>query len=307
MSYELPEEFFISKPYPDILAELLNQASSLKVLIPENTLALQKVKVKELSISNELQVCGIDGGSYGKDCEGEFIGVACALSYVSGLKKIADPSPLSLAKIYRINSSQGNLWLSLIERELTFRIALQTILEKKVSWIFIDGGLILWPRYFCEVDGQEIETSFDYKKRIHSCLKSILKFLNACVLRGINVIGVVKNSSAHLINKEQRDISILNTYLKRGEALMPLNPGEHPILDFYEYYRKEEGIPLPLVDKYFFTIIYLRTTELKGAIRLEIPYWVNWEEAVSICMADADPISGLPLHILKADSIGKDE
>lgn len=304
MSYELPEEFFISKPYPALLAELLSKASSLKIQIPETTLDLQKVKIIAFTL-NDLLICGVDGGSYGKGCEGEFIGIAAALSYTSGLKKITDLSPLFFADIYRINTSEGNLWLSLIERELTFRIALETILKKRLSWIFIHGGLLLWPRYFQKVEGQEVETGLDYEKRMWACIKIILNLLNACVKKGIGIVGVVENSEASLIKKGQRDIAILNPFLRQGEALLPLNPGKHPSLDHYEYCRKKEQIQLPTIDTHFFSVIYLRTTELKGAIRLEIPYWMDWEEAVSICISDIDPIYGLPLHISKANSLVK--
>ncbi|MFQ5710591.1 MAG: DNA double-strand break repair nuclease NurA [Candidatus Geothermarchaeales archaeon] len=309
MSYEKRVEE--TKTYPAILARIMDQASRLKVIrVPRPPKELLK-NISKVDIEENFRwdslVSGVDGGSSGKNLEGFYFGVVSALSYTSSPYEVVDTNPVCDGSVYRILSSQGSLWLSLLEHKLVFGIALKTAMERHPDFLFIDGSLLLLPAYFLtKVDGVEIDSKTTYPQHQAECTSTILRLLEYCYNNDINVVGVVKRPTSQLFNESIRDAALLDRFLKVGEMTRPLSPGKHPAISFYMGRLRRDGSLAPSLKtsiKNLFQVVYVKTTEMKGPLRLEAPSWVSIEDVVKIIMSTTDPLTGVPVHILKADSL----
>lgn len=329
MGYELSPEYLAAKPYPALLDEILKRALELRIdaeevegiqkLIERGRIAKVKKKAVDPSLIEEgVIVSGVDGGHYGKECEGVYIGVMGGLSYTSSIKEVVDPEPASTGSLFLayVSGEEGSRWLGLLERMLTLRVAINTILKRRPKWMLIDGGLLIWPLYFMyDVPNVKEEVSgLSYAETKGKFLEAMIMLLEISERECVNLVGIVKNPNSKLLDNLGRlkDVAILNRLLKVGESTVdPKDPGDHPTLDYYEGQRRTISNRLRgtlsdrRIDRNFFTISYIKTTPLKCPIRLELPPWVDLDEAAALVMKTADPISGIPLHILKADRLVK--
>jgi len=308
MGYEVPLDYFAGAPYPALLKELMEGSKKIRIRkLDTASLNIKKFEVERFLIDERVLLSGVDGGRNGKECESLFLGAASAVSYTSPLREVVDRNPLSTGKPFQLDTPQGETWLSVIEHLMINEIAVKTVLQKRPDWMLVDGGLLLRPSYVkTQVSGVEVETNTTYRQHLESLIRRIIELIGLCKKFSIGLIGVVKRSRATLIDGKYRDVSICNRALKFGEATA-LPPGKHPALDLYEGLRRRwKMLPtLPPLNRDFFKIVYTRTSTSKGVIRLEIPYWVDVREAASVCLLDADPITGVPIHIEKADGLAR--
>lgn len=311
LGYELPLEYFASKPYPELLERIMDQSSRLKISeVGAAEVEALRGRVKKGKVdfqeNEDVIISGVDGGSNGKSCEGIYVGVASALAYTSPLKVLKDESPTSDGSVVLIDAEDGEQqWLSLFERYLTVRVAANVAINRRPDWLLLDGGLILRPHYLRAIEG--VEEVYDegfpnytsYEERLNSCLTEMVRLLELCRKLRIKILGVVKRPTSRLlaakINSKHRDSVLLDRFLDVGEYVL-LDAGENPVLRRYEEIAKKS------VEIH---VSYIKTSKSKGPIRVEFPAWVDPEEAMSLILADSDAITGVPIHIIRADSLVK--
>ncbi|WP_456486641.1 DNA double-strand break repair nuclease NurA [Candidatus Alkanophaga liquidiphilum] len=309
LSYELPLEYFAREPYPALLERIMRQSLELRLVgvSAADVETLSEVVEKRRAaahVDEDVIISGVDGGSNGKSCEGIYVGVASALAYTSPLKILKDESPTSDGSVVLIDAEDGEQqWLSLFERHLTVRVAASVVVNRRPDWLLLDGGLILRPQYLRLLEGVEevydegVSKYVRYEERLHSCLTGMLRLLELCERRHTKILGVVKRPTARLLaakaNCKHRDSVLLDKFLDVGEFVV-LDVGENPMLQRYE----------EVAGKNFeIRVAYIKTSKAKGPIRVEFPKSVEPEEAMSLILADSDVVTGVPAHILRADSL----
>ncbi len=314
LGYELPLEYFISTPYPLLLERIMDQSSKLRVSeISTSDIESLKKRIKKKKVDSYIEnvvVTGVDGGSNGKPCEGIYVGIASALGYTSPLMELTDSDPITDGSIILIDADEPEQWLSLFERYLTMKVAVNTVAQKRPQWLLVDGGLILRPSYIKHVEGSEEIYDYDenyhkvgsYVNRLDLCLKEIIRLLDTCRRMGTKVIGIVKRSTSRIISKKirskkrHRDVVLLDRFLDVGEYTEPVDAGENEnkTLAMYREIAKRD------ID---IKVSYIKTTAIKGPVRVEVPSWVDMDEAMRLVMADSDPVMGIPAHITRADTL----
>ncbi|HIE23268.1 MAG TPA: DNA double-strand break repair nuclease NurA [Candidatus Korarchaeota archaeon] len=330
IAYGLPgifeREKISSQPFPRLFEKLLRQLSSLPVTLEEreeSTISLFKnisFKRVEKEVDPDLIISAVDGGHNGKELEGFYFGIATAVAYTSKVYNIVDPSPLCDGHVFRLLSYRGPTWISLIEQRLIYQIALSVVDEKEPDFLLLDGNLLIRPPYLSE-GSQEGEIDLDRRTNYiddrNACIDALLYLLDECYKRGIALAGVVKRPAAQLLMPSKRDAAVLDKLMKVGEMVGPLLPkrlwgapregvGHPALLHYASRFRKLKGFSIedPTTEG-FIKVVYLKTTPARGPIRLEIPYWVDPLEVAGVVLeaSKANPVDGIPVHILKADEL----
>jgi len=330
IAYGLPgifeREKISSQPFPRLFEKLLRQLSSLPVTLEEreeSTISLFKnisFKRVEKEVDPDLIISAVDGGHNGKELEGFYFGIATAVAYTSKVYNIVDPSPLCDGHVFRLLSYRGPTWISLIEQRLIYQIALSVVDEKEPDFLLLDGNLLIRPPYLSE-GSQEGEIDLDRRTNYiddrNACIDALLYLLDECYKRGIALAGVVKRPAAQLLMPSKRDAAVLDKLMKVGEMVGPLLPkrlwgapregvGHPALLHYASRFRKLKGLSIedPTTEG-FIKVVYLKTTPARGPIRLEIPYWVDPLEVAGVVLeaSKANPVDGIPVHILKADEL----
>ena len=57
------------------------------------------------------------------------------------------------------------------------------------------------------------------------------------------------------------------------------------------------GLDLPEV-----YVSYVKTAQGREPLRVEVPSWAKFDKILSTILATADPLTGVPVHVAKADS-----
>ncbi len=328
--YGLPgifeREKISSQPFPRLFEKLLKQLSSLPFTLEEKgedvISVFKKISLKkvEKEADPNLVISAVDGGHNGKELEGFYFGIATAVAYTGSVYNIVDPSPLCDGHVFRLLSYRGPTWISLIEQRLVYQVALSVVDKKEPDFLLLDGNLLIRPPYLSE-GSEEGETDLDrgtnYIDDRNACIDALLYLLDECYRRGIAVAGVVKRPAAQLLSPSKRDAAILDKFMKVGEMVGPMLPkrlwgaprkgvGHPALLHYASRFRKLQGLSIedPTTEG-FIKVAYLKTTSARGPIRLEIPYWVDPLEVASVILetSKANPVDGIPLHILKADEL----
>jgi hypothetical protein len=202
----------------------------------------------------------------------------------------------------------GGTWLSLMDAHFVFDTALMTTRLRSPDYILIDGPLLLHPTYLKPLarraSGRDVDRDVTYDDCLKSCIKSVLTLMQHCLTHDIKLIGVVKRPRSMLISEWRRDSAILDRLMEYGQMTESLSPGDHPALDAYS---GEMNADLTIKDPSepgFMRVVYLKSSKVKAPIRVEIPYWVKDEsEVANLILQISDPISGVPAHILRAESL----
>lgn len=312
MGYERPEEE--TRIYPEIYTKLINQALQLRPISVRKASKspIPILDVPERELPKSLTVTGVDGGSRGKELEGFYFGIVDALSYTSPVHRVVDDQPVCDGGVFRLRTEGGRIWLSLIEYGFLYRVALETVKRKHPDVLLLDGCLLLHPIYLLykrRIGGKDLETGKTYDDYRTECARALLELFAYCYKEDIKLAGVVKRVRSTLLGFEFRDTSILDRHMQVGQRTKSIGPGKHPALSFYLNESTKVEVPRELRRELssgkFFNIVYMKTTDVKAPIRLEIPFWVPVDDITSVVMQTAEPISGIPIHILKADNLTK--
>ena len=315
-----------SQPFPRLFEKLLKQLSSLPLAVEEKEKGAISIlkgisfKKVEKEVSPDLIVSAVDGGHNGKELEGFYFGIATAVAYTGRVYSIVDPSPLCDGHVFRLLSYRGPTWISLLEQRLVYQIALSVVEKREPDVLLLDGNLLIRPPYLSEgsEEGEiDLDRGANYIDDRNACIDALLYLLDECYKRGTAVAGVVKRPAAQLIMPSKRDAAILDRLMKVGEMAGPMLPkrlwgaprggvGHPALLHYASRYRKLQNLSIedPITEG-FIKVAYLKTTPARGPIRLEIPYWVDPLEVSSVVLetSKANPVDGIPIHILKADEL----
>ncbi len=198
--------------------------------------------------------------------------------------------------------------------------AIRTILESGIAaeatarnpdWIMLDGPIV--PHHDLQGATEDSPTKKDWWEMV---LRSRVDMLERCESEGVNVVGVIEDcNSRHLIRfleaqglargpKRLRDVAVLADprVLDEGERTFdfvpPYDEGDYHV---FEVLEERSG--------YRIKVMYVRTTREGPPLRLEIPDFVNPDEAASAVFSTAVDYNGygIPIHIVMADAFAKVE
>jgi hypothetical protein len=315
MRMEAEEEVEKEYLWPEGFLQLLEKVSQRLPLPPPEQAQIPPIETLQPADLEGKKITGVDGSHNGKELAGFYFGVAVAMAYTSDWRVISDPSPIFEGDIFRLNSVFGDLWLSLQDVHLVFTVAKRAVEERRPDWLIVDGPLLLYPSlipryiFFSEEEEEIREMDLDrwssYKTDLYRCADTVLEFFRTCRERRVNVLGLVKRVRSSLFDTSgrRRDASILQKHLGYGQVTQAVAPGKHPSLRLYAKRAKEAGFQAEVGWEDFFKVVYLRSSRVKPPVRLEVPYWVNPRQAAEAVLALSDPISGVPVHILRVEGL----
>jgi len=304
--YERPREES-EYVYPNALAKLLAKAESLEPLPlpPPDRVPMPPVKLVSQRLDGDELISGVDAGHRGKELTGYFLGAVTSLAYTSKPRILQDRDPICRADIFRFQSVKGRAWLSLMDALFTFSIAKKVAEDRDPDFLLIDGPLLLHPDVLFhpkDVRGEiDVDRRCCYSDDLRACIETLFELMRACKDRDIKLAAFVKRPRGTLIDpvKRRRDAVLLARSMKLyGSRTSCLSPGDHPAWKFYVGMGFEEAR-----EPYFIKVVYIKSSKVKPPFRLEIPRWVDDEAVCSAVLSTSDPISGVPAHILRAESL----
>ncbi len=196
--------------------------------------------------------------------------------------------------------------------------ALRTILEAGIAasaasenpdWIMIDGPIV--PHHDLRGANEDSPTKRNYWGQV---ISSRVDMLERCEDEGVKIVGVIEDcNSRHLIRfleaqglakgrPRLRDVAVLadTSVLDEGERTSAFVPpyGDYPVFRIIE---EESG--------YRIKVMYLRTTREGPPLRVEIPDFIDPDEAASVVFSTAVDYNGygIPIHLVMADAFTKVE
>lgn len=300
--------------WPEAFLQLLQKVSQRLPIPPAEQAQIPPIETLQPADLEGKRITGVDGSHNGKELAGFYFGVAVAMAYTSDWRVISDPSPIFEGDLFRLNSIFGDLWLSLQDVHFVFTVAKRAVEERRPDWLIVDGPLLLYPSliprsiFFSEeeeISGMDLDRLESYRTALYRCTDAVLEFFRACRERRVNVMGLVKRVRSSLFDRSgrRRDASILQKHLGYGQMTQAVAPGKHPSLRLYAKRAKEGGFEAEVGWEDFFKVVYLRSSRVKPPVRLEVPYWVDPRQAAEAVLALSDPISGVPVHILRVEGL----
>ena len=228
-------------------------------------------------------ITGVDGGHQVLELCGGSLIMAAAVAYTAPLTLIEDKEPLIEAEVLLTEADDPAAVAEAVERRLTYRAAFKALLHRGSEALLIDGGLLPHPHLY-QAGRDELA----------SCVVEEARLLALAEAKGVDVAGVVKRSRGRLFDGVHRDTALLD--LREGEATEP-RPVEENWLKRLREAAKSMGLDLPEV-----YVSYVKTTQHREPLRVEVPSWARLNKLLSTILATADPLTGVPVHVAKADS-----
>jgi len=282
------------KLYMDIVHERrkLFKGVSKKIRLTD----VRKLKAEEIS---GCRITGADGGANGKELEGFYFGIAGAIAYTSiGLEE-EDTMPISrgFPLLWDDEFDPGRR-IAAIRDRIMYEVARDAVEKKKPNVLLLDGPLTPNMHYIPSRDDSEAYEE-DYR-RMMDALLSLLnlvkeeheerQMLFACVVKRVRSTCYSQTLS---LPKPLRDSVILNPLMKIGQRTDLIDVSGRRIVR--EEFPAEQG----QVKQFF-----MKTSRL-SPVRVEVPGWLSEEvdEIASLIYSTADPLSGVPFHILRADAL----
>ncbi|MCS4541025.1 MAG: DNA double-strand break repair nuclease NurA [Euryarchaeota archaeon] len=297
--------------YQFVVEEIPNSIKTFIDFVEDRRKNLKNVskKVKPIDVVRydmkkiaKYKITGADGGDNGKELEGFYFGIVGAIAYTSQGLEEEDKTPISFGKslIWDDEVDPGRRAAAIRDRFM-YDVATKAIEKRKPDFLLIDGPLIPNSRYI-----PSREDSKEYNKDYNEMKTALFSLLNLAQKeykrRGMLFACVVKRvrstyySDILGLSKSIRDSVLLNPVLKKGQRTDLIDPAEGRMLKD-EFPKEHKEIKL----------FFIKSTEGMSPIRVEIPGWLSKEvdEISSLIHSTADPLTGIPFHILRADILTK--
>jgi len=218
---------------------------------------------------------------------------------------LEDPDPVCKADVFRFQSARGRTWLQLIDQLFVFEVAKVAAETRDPNFLLLDGPLLIHPSLLDAAksrEGMDVDRRRSCYDDLGKCIELLKELLKVCEKRNIQLAGFVKRPLSCTLDpqKLRRDATLLARPMKKlyGSRTPCLSPGNHPALDWYV----DMGISEARGPD-FIKIVYIKSSRVKPPMRLEMPGWADDEAVCSAILSTCDPISGVPAHILRAESL----
>ncbi|RLF15547.1 MAG: hypothetical protein DRJ97_03670 [Thermoprotei archaeon] len=281
---ELTLEDYLPKPHPHVVSSLIEAIRGVR-------LKPVKLRPPAFKLNGEAAkvITGVDGGFQVKELCGGALIVAAAVAYTSPLDLIEDREPVVEAEVRFEDLDEPATWTAeALERRLMFRASTKACLAKKPEVVLIDGGLLPHPSLLRSEAG---------RAEVEACVAEQARFMKLAEGLGVNVAGVVKRARGKLFDGVHRDVALLD--LEEGEATEP-RPIEEGWVRRVEGLFRRVGFKPPRI-----MVSYVKTTANREPVRIELPDWCDLGLVLSTVARTADPVTGVPIHVVKADSYTK--
>lgn len=288
----------IVEQIPEALDAFLDLAKDRRELVKRIGGKIRAVDVKKLdggAVAN-LTITGTDGGGDSKELEGSFFGIVSAIAYTSRGPQEEDKTPIASSDLLIWDEEfEAGKRAAVIRDRIMYQVAKRAVEGRRPDLLLIDGPLIPNFRYL-----PDTYDSVDYKKDFRAMMDALTALLNLSQKefdeRGMLIAGVVKRvrstrySKILELEKEIRDSALLNPILAPGQRTEPIDAPPSRMLNLFPEAHRAV--------KQFF----LKASRF-SPIRVEIPGWLADKigDIASAIYSTADPLTGVPFHILRAD------
>ena len=286
---------------PRVAAAYADMVRERRRLLMEVSKVVEAINVEKLGFKelSGFRVTGADGGANGKELEGFYFGIAGAIAYTSSGLEQEDRTPISFgtALLWDDEYDPGRR-VAVIRDRFMYEVCVKAINERKPDLLLIDGPLIPNFAYIPQSDDSEAYRN-DYERMMDALCRLLDLAKREFDERGMLFACVVKRVRStrysQILNlpKPVRDSCLLNPILKVGQRTPLIDAAEGRML-------KEEFPPEHRKVKQFF----IKTSRM-SPIRVEIPGWLagQVDRIASLIYSTADPLTGIPFHILRADAL----
>jgi hypothetical protein len=291
---------FVVEKIPEAVEAYISIAREREKLLGEmrekiKTRKVERVPPRELS---GVKISAADGGGNGKALQGFYFGICTALSFTSMGLEEEDESPISAGlPVLWDDEYDPRRRVGSIRDMLMYQVSRRTIEERMPDIFLLDGPIIPNERYMPQEDDSEA-----YRQGYAEMMEALFSMLRAAEKayreRRMLFAGVIKRAGSTRyqkmlgIKRHMRDPLLLNPILSEGERTELIGPGERRMLSEFPPELREVSV------------FFIKTSKL-APMRIEVPGWEkdSADEIASVIYSTSDPISGVPFHILRADTL----
>ena len=291
---------FVVEKIPEAVESYVALAKDREKLLEEMREKIPTKKVGKIALEelSKLRISGADGGGNGKALQGFYFGICAALSFTSRGLEEEDKFPISLGlPVLWDDEYDPSRRVATIRDRLMYEVARKTIEERRPDIFLLDGPIIPNERYIPQEEDSEAYLQ-SYREMMGALFSMLRAAETAYRERRMLFAGVVKRAGSTRyqrilgIKKHMRDPLLLNPILGEGERTEVIGPGARRMLNEFPPELRE------------ISVFFIKTSKL-APMRVEVPGWEkdSVDEIASVIYSTSDPISGVPFHILRADTL----